>query len=128
MLWHSHNSLLSMGYFVQVVIWVVSDKNNLKWKIETTSATYFKVSFITNDPSDNLYKISDWKKWIVGRQWHLLWMRLFYHTWQVWIVLENMHLLQTHKGVFLISWQGMEENKEICKTEKTKRKYAIWFG
>ena len=25
--WPSHNALLSVGYFVQVVMWVISDKN-----------------------------------------------------------------------------------------------------
>ena len=36
-LWPSHNALLSMGYFVQVVMWVISDKAYAKRKIGMTS-------------------------------------------------------------------------------------------
>ena len=33
---YSHNALIPIGYFVQVVIWVVSDKTNQKCKIGTS--------------------------------------------------------------------------------------------
>ncbi len=66
----SHNGLLPMGYFVQVVMWVTSDKTYLKCKIGNPLIT--KVSFITNDPRHNLYKISHWKQCIVGRPQYLL--------------------------------------------------------
>ena len=38
--WNSHNALLPMRYFVQVVKWVASDKPYLKCKIGTTSDNY----------------------------------------------------------------------------------------
>ena len=61
--WPSHNALLPMGYFVQVVI---SDKTYLKCKIGMTSDNRM-VSFITNDLcGDNLYKIYHWKQCIMG--------------------------------------------------------------
>ncbi len=35
--WPSHNALLSMGYLVQVVMWVLSSKAFLEWEIRLSS-------------------------------------------------------------------------------------------
>ncbi len=75
--WPSHNSLLPMaasnGYFVQVVMWVFSCKTYLK-NGRLGSLLISKMSFITKDPHDHLYKLSNWKQCIVGRSQYLLWV------------------------------------------------------
>ena len=73
---HSHNALLPMGYFVQMVIWIITDKTYRNFKIGTS----FKVSFITDNPHDNLYKISHWKQCIMGRPQYLLWVTFISHS------------------------------------------------
>ncbi len=70
MAWPSHNALLGMGYFAQFML-VVSDKT-YTWNARLGRLLITKVSFITNDPRDNLYNISHWKQCIVGRLRYLL--------------------------------------------------------
>ncbi len=52
----SHNALLPMGYFVQVVMWVVSEK------IQSSEVITIFTVFFTNcakDPHDHLFKMSN---------------------------------------------------------------------
>ena len=64
-----------MGYFAQVVMWVVSDKKQKQNKTKNVrlgQLMIVKVFFHHNNQHDNLNKISQWKQCIVGRPQNLL--------------------------------------------------------
>ncbi len=49
----SHNALLQMRYFVQIVTWVVSDERHLSY--QKSSQFCIKASFVINNPHDHLH-------------------------------------------------------------------------